>query len=219
MKQIRIGDWRGDETAPFSIEDYQAQTAADFVNEVLKSEPRDWGYFYISENGSSRPRRGGVEYRHGELLSPVPERWKNLRIAKVEGDGGWSSMDYVIFIDNKQTSNRLKLYIATPINARKEETFEEKYKSAKKRLEYLKPILRADYRFNGWEVVGGTDICPLGTPENEAIKRCVQEVFTSDAIYMDVGWQNSDGCRTEFETAGRYKIPIYTFDGNVIKFE
>lgn len=218
MKQIRIGDWRGDETAPFSIEDYQAQTAADFVNEVLKAEPRGWGRFRVSEDGRCR-RTGGIEYRHGELLSPVPERWKNLRIAKVKGDGGWSCMDYYIFIDNKQTSNRLKLYIATPINARKEDTFEEKYKSAKERLEYLKPILRADYRFNGWEVVGGTDICPLGTPENEAIKRCVQEVFTSDAIYMDVGWQNSDGCRTELETAGRYKIPIYTFDGNVIKFE
>lgn len=113
----------------------------------------------------------------------------------------------------------MKLYIATPVNARKEETFEEKYYAAQKRITELKENLSEDERFKGWEMTSGPDVCPLGMNETEALRRCVQTVLSCEAIYMDSGWQRSEGCRTEFNTAGRYKIPIYTYNGNNIKFE
>lgn len=113
----------------------------------------------------------------------------------------------------------MKLYIATPINGRNEESFEEKYRAAKERITFIKPQLLANPHFKGWEAVAGTDICPLGMSEHDALKRCVQEVYTCDAIYMDNGWERSDGCRHELETAHRYRIPVYTYDGNVMTWE
>lgn len=113
----------------------------------------------------------------------------------------------------------MRLYIATPINARRGETFEEKYLDAKDRIAGLKAILGEGTTFCGWDMVGGTDVCPLGMEENAARLRCLQALLTCDAIYLDNGWEKSTGCRAEFDAAGRYMIPIYTYDGNIIKFE
>ena len=113
----------------------------------------------------------------------------------------------------------MRLYIATPINARKEGTFGEKYRAAKERIERLKNVLCSMGRFQGWEAVGGPDVCPPDMEENAARLRCIQTLLVCDAIYMDTGWEHSTGCRAELDAAGRYKIPIYTYDGTVIKFE
>ena len=87
MRRNQTGRTGGDETAPFDVYDYKAITAEDFVNEVLISEPYEWGY--ISVMGSGR-----VEYRDGKLLSPIPENWKGLTVVSVKGSGGWSRFDY-----------------------------------------------------------------------------------------------------------------------------
>jgi hypothetical protein len=47
MKLTAIGRTMGDETTPFIVTDYQAKTVAEFVNEVLKEEPKEWGYFKV----------------------------------------------------------------------------------------------------------------------------------------------------------------------------
>ena len=51
----------------------------------------------------------------------------------------------------------MKLYIATPINARQESTMREKLIAAKHRVEMLKEILADDVRFNNYELISTFD--------------------------------------------------------------
>ncbi len=94
MRLVQTGMRGGDETAPYAVYDYKAITASDFVSEVLREFPNDWGY--IEVNGFGR-----VEYRDGELLGEIPERWGYLTVVKVDASGGWSRMDYRIQVNPK----------------------------------------------------------------------------------------------------------------------
>ena len=107
-----------------------------------------------------------------------------------------------------------KMYIATPINARKEPDFREKYLAAKHRVEFLKEIIRSDERFpRDIELISSFDINPLGAyAESQAMGRCVTEVIESDAIYLDHAWQSSNGCNLEYRTAKIYDKEIYEHD-------
>ena len=107
-----------------------------------------------------------------------------------------------------------KMYIATPINARKEPDFKAKYLAAKHRVELLKELIRDDGRFpSGIEIVSSFDINPLGKySESEAMGRCVQEVMDSDAIYLDHAWQSSKGCNLEYRAAKIYDKEIFEHD-------
>ena len=51
----------------------------------------------------------------------------------------------------------MKLYIATPINARQEPTMREKLVAAKRRVEMLKAILADDVRFKKYELISTFD--------------------------------------------------------------
>ena len=51
----------------------------------------------------------------------------------------------------------MKLYIATPINARQEPTMREKLVAAKHRVEMLKEILADDARFKNYELISTFD--------------------------------------------------------------
>lgn len=104
----------------------------------------------------------------------------------------------------------MKLYIATPVNGRKEETLAEKRKAAEVRIKKLKEILRNDDRFRAYtEMTSGIDVCTPDMSEPEALGRCVCEVLRCDAVYMDCGYQHSSGCMLEHDTCRRYKIPLY----------
>lgn len=107
-----------------------------------------------------------------------------------------------------------KIYIATPINARKEPDFREKYLAAKHRVGFLKEVIRSDERFpRDVELISSFDINPLGAhTESQAMGRCVTEVMESDAIYLDHGWQSSNGCNLEYRTAKIYNKKIYEHD-------
>lgn len=114
----------------------------------------------------------------------------------------------------------MKLYIATPVNARPEPTFAEKHHAALERVKELKEKLRTDERFARYdEMTSGVEVCPLGGfSEARAIGRCVQAVLESDAVYMDEGYRSSKGCMAEFDVARRYGIPVYG-DAWVVNWE
>lgn len=107
-----------------------------------------------------------------------------------------------------------KIYIATPINARSEKTFRDKYIAAKHRVNLLREIIRYDERFpKDIELVSSFDLNPLGKyTESQAMGRCVAEVMDSDAIYLDHAWQSSNGCNLEYRTAKIYGKKIYEHD-------
>lgn len=90
MKFKQTARTGGDCTAPYDVTEYNSITAAEFVNEVLETQPNEWGYIELSSGKR-------IEYKHGKLLNEVPSDWKNIKIDHVKAAGGWSRMDYVIF--------------------------------------------------------------------------------------------------------------------------
>jgi hypothetical protein len=107
----------------------------------------------------------------------------------------------------------MKLYIATPINARKEQGFRNKFKAAKQRVKQLKAIIGSDYRFYGFELVSSFDVNNSDSlSEAVAMGKCIQAVIECDAIYLDHGWQSSKGCNLEYRAAKIYDKEIYEHD-------
>ena len=103
----------------------------------------------------------------------------------------------------------MKLYIATPINARQEPTMREKLIAAKRRVEMLKEILADDVRFKKYELISTFDFNYMNDTEEKAMSRCIYHVLISDAIYLDHGWTASKGCNLEYFTAQIYGKLIF----------
>ena len=104
----------------------------------------------------------------------------------------------------------MKLYIATPINARQEPTMREKLVAAKRRVEMLKANLADDVRFKNYELISTFDFNNMyDADEEKAMSRCIYHVLTSDAIYLDHGWTASKGCNLEYLTAKIYGKLIF----------
>ena len=104
----------------------------------------------------------------------------------------------------------MKLYIATPINARQEPTMREKLIAAKRRVEMLKEILADDVRFKKYELISTFDFNNMyDADEEKAMSRCIYHVLTSDAIYLDLGWTMSKGCNLEHLAARIYDKQIF----------
>lgn len=96
MKVTRIGEVRGDATAPYIVEDYKATTVGEFIEEVLEEFPNEWGY--ISFNGSFVSNKNCCEYRYGKLLNNFPNPLVlEEEIYYIKADGGWSRMDFEIY--------------------------------------------------------------------------------------------------------------------------
>ena len=106
-----------------------------------------------------------------------------------------------------------KLYIATPINARPEQTLKEKLFAAKQRIEMLKENLANDIRFKDYEMISTFDLPhDDDCSEASAVGKCVTAVMESDAVYLDCGWEKSNGCRVEYRTAQIYGKQIYKYN-------
>ena len=103
----------------------------------------------------------------------------------------------------------MKLYIATPINARQEPTMREKLIAAKCRVEMLKEILSDDVLFKDYELISTFDFNDMYDTEEKAMSRCIYHVLTSDAVYLDHGWTASKGCNLEYLTAKIYGKQIF----------
>ena len=107
----------------------------------------------------------------------------------------------------------MRLYIATPINARREPTIREKFLSARHRVEMLKEILADDDQFKDYEPTSTFDFNNMyDADEEKAISRCIYQVLTSDAIYLDHGWTASKGCNLEYRAAKIYGKQIFEHD-------
>ena len=98
----------------------------------------------------------------------------------------------------------MKLYIATPINARPEQGFRNKYKAAQKRVRELKEIIKTDHRFDVNKSQNISEAIAMGN--------CIQAVMECDAIYLDHAWQSSKGCNLEYRAAKIYDKEIYEHD-------
>ena len=104
----------------------------------------------------------------------------------------------------------MKLYIATPINARQEPTMREKFVAAKRRVEMLKAIIADNDQFSDYDLISTFDFNNMyDADEEKAMSRCIYHVLTSDANYLDHGWTASKGCNLEYLTAKIYGKQIF----------
>lgn len=103
------------------------------------------------------------------------------------------------------------IYIATPINARTEATFELKLAAAKKRIGKLSEACRKV--FPDCRVTSTFDINPEGIyTEEEAMGRCITLVLQSTTVLLDRGWEKSKGCTLESHAAVVYHKETITVD-------
>ena len=113
----------------------------------------------------------------------------------------------------------MKIYIATPVNARKEGTLEEKREAAWKRVMHLRKIIKETNPKAECHSSFDLDIAPLNCynwSEPSIMGACVQRVMECDAIFMDWGYENSKGCTIEHTTALTYgKKIIHAYDLNI----
>ena len=110
----------------------------------------------------------------------------------------------------------MKIYIATPVNGRKEATLEEKRKAAFERVKELEYEISKSVNgaeFAEYHSSFDPDIAPItieltrkmDLPSEAVIMgKCVQRVMECDMILLDYNWRESKGCVIEQRTADVY---------------
>lgn len=91
MNRIITGDAGGDQCYPFYVDNYKAETIGDFIQEVLKEFPDEWG--------TIRNEKYDIicEYRYGKICYITSdEEILKQEIYFITSYGGWSAMDYRI---------------------------------------------------------------------------------------------------------------------------
>ena len=96
MRRIQTAPTGGDETAPYDVVDYKAKTVKEFIDEMLKDEPREMGDITVNHPGLF-VRGSSCAYQHGKLLSKLNPDLLDLEIKEVKCAGGWGMFDYIIW--------------------------------------------------------------------------------------------------------------------------
>lgn len=96
MKNIQIsyGSMGGDATCAYYVTLNKPMTVGEFIDEWMKENPSDWGYFGIFNKRAifGDPR---CEYSSGKIKGePLPQKYLNKKIKDVFGSGGWSRSDF-----------------------------------------------------------------------------------------------------------------------------
>lgn len=110
----------------------------------------------------------------------------------------------------------MKIYIATPVNARLEPTMAEKLTGAKERIEKLKPLLREHCLRRHHvepELVSTFDVNPIhcSRTEAEAMGNCIRLLLECDTIAIDYATPESKesiGMYVEVDVALAYRKNI-----------
>lgn len=91
MNRIITSDAGGDQFYPFYVDNYKAETVGDFIQEVLKEFPDEWGSIRNEKYDTI------CEYCYGKICNITPDKEiLNQEIYFIKAYGGWSAMDYTI---------------------------------------------------------------------------------------------------------------------------
>ena len=114
-----------------------------------------------------------------------------------------------------------KIYLATPVNGRKEKTLREKMKGALKNVQALAKIILNTYPdaefMSSFEIPDIraiiNDHVDVQMPsEAKIMGECVRMVMESDMIVLDDGWECSQGCTVERFVAMQYGKQVKTIN-------
>lgn len=101
FKLKQAGPERSDCTALYDVILDKEYTVKEFVDTVLTRDG-EWGYIYVMHmEDKSLFENPHCEYRYGELLSNLPEEVLDRKISDVSAGGGWSSMDYFLYLESE----------------------------------------------------------------------------------------------------------------------
>jgi hypothetical protein len=100
MRFIQTHSMGSDCTAPYDVKDYKAKTVREFIQEMLKERPNEWGKIQVKKMFGG----GFCTYRNGRLLSDLRPEFLDLEIHEVKSAGGWGCMDYLIFTKDKEST-------------------------------------------------------------------------------------------------------------------
>lgn len=92
----------GDEISHYKVHFLENPTLREFIDWVLSTNPREWGYIEI-RNYPSR-----IKYDNGSIVRcTIPDEQLNKRIRLIRKDGGWSAMDYTVEFEDMTKDNML----------------------------------------------------------------------------------------------------------------
>lgn len=91
LKFIQTHATLGDETAPYRVEFQGPLTVADLMDFILNRRCGEWGRIYLGNEAR-------VEYRYGKIMKGSYENIKHRLIESVDAHGGWSLMDYTVYL-------------------------------------------------------------------------------------------------------------------------
>lgn len=99
LKFIQTHSEARDCTALYDVILDKPYTAGEFVEKVLVTRSNEWGNFDVMGRGSDyfHPT-ARVKYRYGKLLETLPENLLSMQIERIKAHGGWTNMDYQLYI-------------------------------------------------------------------------------------------------------------------------
>jgi nucleoside 2-deoxyribosyltransferase len=110
---------------------------------------------------------------------------------------------------------KTKVYIATPVNGRKEKNLAEKQKGALKRVVMISDYLKRNFpeEFGNAEFQSSFSFVAIGEKMSESVVMgtCVRMVMECDMIILDEGWAESQGCTVERFVALQYGKAVKAF--------
>lgn len=106
FRLIQTSDTRGDCTASYDVQLDKEYTVKEFLETVLTQKADEWGAFYLMVRSKKLFwQNPSCEYKNGNRVGPawasILARYGSRRIVRACSDGGWTRMDYYIWLDEK----------------------------------------------------------------------------------------------------------------------
>ena len=106
FRLIQTSDTRGDCTASYDVQLDKEYTVKEFLETVLTQKADEWGGIYFMVRSKKLFwQNPSCEYKNGNRIGPawasILTRYGSRRIVRACSDGGWTRMDYYIWLDEK----------------------------------------------------------------------------------------------------------------------
>lgn len=96
------GPTGGDETAMYSVQFERGKpmpTIGEFIKDLIANHSGDWGGVQIREDKNRTLGIAHLGYSYGKITADsIPDEIKAKQIKRISASGGWSRMDYLIFV-------------------------------------------------------------------------------------------------------------------------
>lgn len=99
FKMVCTGGPFGDCCSSYDVVLDKEYTVEEFIQEVLKEKPEEWGEFSIVADFKHRfsTSLDSCEYKYGKTTKGLKKTDNaNARVKEIKAHGGWTAMDYFI---------------------------------------------------------------------------------------------------------------------------